>query len=487
MPLPEEGAPDAPPSHGSEEPRGLDAVPRSHFLEGRFGRLFRLLTPFAPPDHLLIDLGKAGGPLQEAARPRAADNPDLPAGFTYLGQFVDHDTTFDPVSSFGRRHDPDALENFRTPRFDLDCLYLAGPKASPFLYEKRDPDRFLLERNRAGDRDLPRNSQQTALIGDPRNDENIIVSQLHVGFLSFHNALVALLRDRPRFRESQALPGETLFATAQRLARWHYQWTIANDFLPRIVGRQLVNQLLTRDPSGKVTIELDFYRPQRRPFIPVEFAVAAYRFGHTMVRPVYDLNDVIVNVNIFGRKGDHPLTHLGGSRRLPEGWPAKWPIFFRFPGRRASPQASRKINTKLARPLFDLPATVVSSRIPERRSLAVRNLLRGKALGLPSGQAVATAMGLTPRTNAQLGLSGAGWGGQAPLWFYVLKEAELEHQGKRLGPVGGRIVAEVLLGLLKHDATSFANAERPWKPVTPIAPRAGSFGIADLLDFAGVA
>jgi hypothetical protein len=152
------------------------------------------------------------------------------------------------------------------------------------------------------------------------------------------------------------------------------------------------------------------------------------------------------------------------------------------------PQASRKINGKLARQLFALPGSVVSSARPELHSLAVRNLLRGKALGLPSGQAVATAIGATPLTNAQLGLSGAGWGGQAPLWFYILKEAARAPQsGRRLGPVGGLIVAEVLLGLLKEDATSFVNAETPWKPLRPIAPAAGRFGIADLLKFAGVA
>ena len=173
--------------------------------------------------------------------------------------------------------------------------------------------------------------------------------------------------------------------------------------------------------------------------------------------------------------------------RLPVAWQAGWRFFFKFPNRR-DPQPSRKIDVRLARPLFQLPGSVVTTVRPELRSLAVRNLLRGKALGLPSGQAVATAVGATPITNAQLGLSGAGWDGQAPLWFYILKEAARAPQnGRRLGPVGGLIVAEVLLGLLKHDGTSFVNADTPWKPLKPIAPAAGRFGIADLLKFAGVA
>jgi hypothetical protein len=473
------------PSHGAELPRGLDAVPHSRFLEGRFGRLFRLLPPFAPSDDLLIDLGAAGGPMVETTG-TGQDNPDLPAGFTYLGQFIDHDITFDPTSSFGRQHDPDGLRNFRTPRFDLDCLYGSGPKASPYLYDARSPLKFLLGKNQADELDLPRNTQQVALIGDPRNDENIVVSQLHAGFLSFHNAVVTHLSAKREHRERHALPGEPLFDTAQRLVRWHYQWAVLHDFLPRIVGQGAVDARVTKGSDGRFTIALDHYQPEEEAFIPVEFAVAAYRFGLSMIRPRYNLNEIIV-ANIFGKPGDDPLSHLGGGRRLPIAWQADWEFFFKLP-RRPAPQASRKINGKLARQLFALPGTVVASARPELHSLAVRNFLRGKALGLPSGQAVATAIGATPLTNAQIGLSGAGWGGQAPLWFYILKEAARPpRNGKRLGPVGGTIVAEVLLGLLKEDSTSFVNAETPWKPLKPIAPADGRFGIADLLRFAGVA
>ncbi len=485
MPV-DEGAPaGTTPSHGADLPRGLTTVPRSLFLEGRFGRLFRLLPPFEPPDDLLIGLGTADGPMVERGS-TGNDNPAIPAGYTYLGQFVDHDITFDPTSSFGRRNDPDGLQNFRTPRFDLDCLYLAGPKASPYLYDVRAPTKFLLGRNQAQELDLPRNAQQVALVGDPRNDENIVVSQLHAGYLSFHNAVVAHLGAKKANRDRHALPGESLFDTAQRLVRWHHQWVILHDFLPKIVGQAAVTARVTKDSAGRFTIDLQHYEPQEEAFIPVEFAAAAYRFGHSMIRPRYRLNEAIT-ADIFGKPGDDPLSHLGGGRRLPIAWEAGWRFFFKFPTRPA-PQASRKINGKLARPLFGLPRTVVASARPELHSLAVRNLLRGKALGLPSGQAVATAVGATPLTNAQLGLGGSAWAGQAPLWFYILKEAARQPQnGRRLGPVGGLIVAEVLLGLLKHDSTSFVNADTPWKPIRPIAPAAGKFGIVDLLRFAGVA
>ena len=92
-------------------------------------------------------------------------------------------------------------------------------------------------------------------------------------------------------------------------------------------------------------------------------------------------------------------------------------------------------------------------------------------------------------SNATLGLSAdPGWGGEAPLWFYVLKEAELPpSDGERLGPVGGRIVAEVLVGLLQRDPNSYLYLDPAWKPTPPLAPSTGQFGFVDLLRFAGAA
>ena len=112
-------------------------------------------------------------------------------------------------------------------------------------------------------------------------------------------------------------------------------------------------------------------------------------------------------------------------------------------------------------------------------SLAERNLLRGKRLGLPSYQDVAEAMGITPYTNAQLGLTNPGWGGQAPLWFGILKESELAENGTRLGPTGRQIVAEVIIGIIDADKDSYFHSPQAWSPA------GGSFGIADLLLFAG--
>ncbi|MGH2752117.1 MAG: peroxidase family protein [Actinomycetota bacterium] len=475
------------PRHGEELDRPIPAAFHSSLPEGKFGRLFPTLGEFLPPDSLLIELGKPRAAMEDNGKP-AGDNKDIPAGFTYLGQFIDHDITFDPVSSITKKTDPDSLHNFRSPRFDLDSVYGFGPNASPHLYNKKDPDKLLTVRTKpTKELDLPRNSQETALIGDPRNDENILISQMQVAFLHFHNAIVEHLRDKPANLSKHKLPGEKLFDTAQRLVRWHYQWIVVHDFLPKVCGQAVVDSLLVEDATGS-TITNVLYQPTNNPFIPIEFAVAAYRFGHAMVRQDYALNNIIF-VTIFGR-ANQPLSHLGGGRALPAGWQIKWPLFFKFPGR-AAPQSSRKIDAKLAAALLKLPAQVVGQKEfeqgPERRSLAVRNTLRGKRLGVPSGQAVAVAMGESPLTNAELGLTDPGWNDEAPLWFYVLKESEKAPTNrKRLGPVGGRIVAEVFLGLLDKDDESYVNHPTPWKPLKPIAPQAGRFGMHDLIKFADV-
>jgi heme peroxidase len=456
--------------------RGETLAPSSPLFEGRFGRMFRTLDPFLPSDTSLRSL--AGQMVEAGAGAPSGDNPDIPAGFTYLGQFIDHDITFDPASSLQRENDPQAVVNFRTPRYDLDSLYGRGPADDPFMYNQQVAVprlrgiRFLIGANVGNGRDLPRNSQGRALIGDPRNDENLIVSQLHCAMLRFHNRVVAHLA------ETTQLGGRNLFDRAQRLVRWHYQWVVVHDFLRRIAGRTLVNQLM---PAGATAEEaranLEFYQWQKQPFIPVEFSVAVYRFGHSMVRFEYEFNDVVPITPIFSDSRD-PLANLNGFRPLPDSWGFLWDRFFQI-GQR-DPQEARKIDSRLARPLRTLPRSVVRTH----RSLAERNLLRGKAFGLPSGQDVARRMNLTPLTDAQLGIVdvSAEFTGKAPLWFYILKEAE-RGGGRRLGPVGARIVAEVLIGLLAGDPQSFLSQEPGFRPQPPFTRR-GRFGMAELIRFA---
>jgi len=509
--------------------RGTDVLPSSSFAEGRFGRMFRHLPVYEPTQADLKRLARkmvqaAEDPKEEVpdGQPDEDENTKIAAGYTYLGQFIDHDLTFDPASSLQRQNDPDALHDFRTPRFDLDSLYGRGPSDQPYLYvhDSHDPvpanapagldlsGLAFLTGERVSDDDaiagpdLPRNRPREtaegepifhgrALIGDPRNDENLIVSQLHSVFLRFHNQMVI------KVNHDTGMTGDDLFKEAQRLVRWHYQWAVLNDFLPRIVGRDVVDDILRREsyktgPDGaKVELlrpRLMFYEPHNAPYIPVEFSVAAYRFGHSMIRPGYFINEFVKQarehnqpqrIPIFSavRPEDDELQNLNGFRRLPGQWGMEWKFFFDLPGADRKGQRSYKIDAELGHPLGHLPPDVAK----DPSSLALRNLLRGLRLGLPSGQRVAKAMGITPLTAHELDLDGE-LAQHTPLWYYVLQEAEVKADAESLGPVGGRIVAEVLIGLLAGDPLSFLGVEPDWKPHD--LANGGKFGMPELIAFA---
>jgi hypothetical protein len=485
------------PKRHSRLPRGIDVVPTSPFTGGRFGRMFRNLPVFELQDLTLLEpLARKMVPAGGAEQP---ENPAIPSGYTYLGQFIDHDITFDTVSSMQRQNDPDALENLRTPRFDLDSVYGRGPADQPYLYQG-DGIRLLLGES-VGDPpmdgpDLPRNRPREevrgrALIGDPRNDENLIVSQLHVTFLKFHNAVV------DHVEANGQLKGDNLFKEAQRLTRWHYQWVVVHDFLRRVVGDEVIDDVLRPEPytvmrdGAPVTVDLPrwrprFYEPQESAYIPIEFSVAAYRFGHSMVRAGYNINTFLLDKGspfpIFGEvePEDNELTNLNGFRRLPPSWGFEWQFFFELPGAGDAVQHAMQIDPLLAAPLGDLPGSKKSGEFP---SLARRNLERGVRLALPSGTSVARRMGIEPLTPEELDLGDVAELLQLhpPLWYYVLKEAQVLAGGQRLGPVGGRIVAEVLLGLLAHDPLSYLRVEPGW---TPELADGGSFGMPELIAFA---
>jgi len=434
---------------------------------GKYGRMFATLPALAADEEYLLKLGREGSLMDVDAaygnRQENTDNPRIAAGFPILGQFIAHDITADR-SLLLHHARLEELRNFRTPRLDLECLYGAGPSGDPHLYDMEDFDKFLIGVNDIGALDdLPRNRQGRALVGDPRNDVHLIISQLHLAFLKFHNRVVDWLRD-------QGLPASDVFNEARKLVRWHYQWIVAHEFLPLSVGDALMDDLLTNGTH--------YYAYDESPFIPVEFADAAYRFGHSQIRSRYVLNKSGVSGNVFPDcAGTCPVKH---ERVL------DWSYFFEIPGQQA-PQASKKIDTSLAHSLMHLPDSVVGkTTVPEQHSLAYRDLERGLALDFPSGEAIARAIGVEPLTGDEVGLNKLGHHGETPLFYYILREAEVRNGGKHLGNVGGRIVAEVLLGLLDGDPTSYRNAATEWTPALPGARR-GDFKVADLLKFAGVA
>jgi hypothetical protein len=461
----------------------------------RFGRIFHLPS-FAEPgpgvEAALVELGKPGGlmdandllaagPEQLIADPSlSANNPNNPthtAGTTFFGQFIDHDITFDAASPLGRATEPPAASNFRTPTLDLDSVYGAGPVADQALYDPEDHIKLKVE-NGGIFEDLPRRADGGAIIGDPRNDEHLIISGLHCAFLLFHNRAVDYVRGKGHLKEPASV-----FAEARRLTTWHYHWLVLHEFLPQLVGQAMVDDVLRRG--------LQFYRPDEgEGFMPVEFQTGTYRSGHSMVRPSYRANLAGDNGQpFFGLIFDPPQEGVADPADLRGGSRASrrfvgWQTFFDFGDGEVKP--NKKLDTKLSTPLFNLPLGAIASH-DAPTSLAQRNLLRHLTWQLPSGQALARAMDVDPLAAAdlaELDYLGVGFENSTPLWYYTLKEAEVVADGLHLGPVAGRIVAEVFIGLLQSDANSWL-ANRPgWQPTLPGAN--GTFQMTDFLSFAGV-
>jgi len=440
----------------SERPRLPDSP------ESRFGRLFPDLPRQNASGDALLTYGRSDGPLE--SRPKihqhlSDENPRIPAGWPFFGQFIAHDITHDRAP-LQETEDLNTLQNFRKPRLDLECIYGAGPVGQPYLYDVHDPDKLLIGGSEAPIGDLPRNEQGLALVGDARNDTHVFISQLHLAFLHFHNRIVDWIR-------SQDPKSQEVFDRAAQIVRRHYHWIVVREFLPLMVGSDLLDELLQ---SGS-----KLCRFEGSPFIPVEFSDGAYRFGHAQIRESYDINSEARSVPIF--------PNLVGIRPVTVHRRVDWKLLFQFEGE-DPPQASRRISPQLVAALMRLPDDLVghTSRA-EFHSLASRDLYRGHAVALPSGESIARAMGLDPCTATELKTADADWP-DTPLWLYVLAEAEVQHKGEYLGELGGRIVAEVIYELLRHDPTSLLN-ESGWKP--DLADANGGFGIADLLKYAGVA
>lgn len=498
------GAADAPPqAYGSPPPPPQD--PARAF---RFCRLFKL-DPFLPTEDALIALGQA---LTNESFPPDPSLPpvsdtDIPAGFTYFGQFVDHDITFDRTELIPSGSvDPAEIENGRTPALELDSVYGRGPDLSPELYEA-DKIRLKIGTTTGRDifgqdmtvplpNDLPRKppsndpDDRKAIIGDPRNDENLIVAQTHLAFLKFHNKVVEKL-------QAAGTPAKNLFAEARKTVIQHYQSIVLHDFVARLVDPDVFS-----DVTGKG--RKAFFPKQQTPgkhlCMPVEFSVAAYRLGHSLIRTGYQWNLVFSSTGRFGRVPNLGLFFvfsrvsgdIQGFDTVPTDWVVDWRRMFNFgeaAGGVTHPQLNfaRPIDIRLASALNTLPE-FANAQPAHLQSLAVRNLLRGRLVGLPSGQAVANAMGETPLTPAEVAsephsalVTSLGFDKDTPLWFYILKEAEVQQGGKRLGRVGSRLVAETFHGLVASSEHSIL-AQKGWKTSLTATPT-DKYTMVDLLTF----
>jgi len=513
-------------------------------------------------------------------------NSAIPAVYTYWGQFIDHDMTANtdrngdvsdirktPVKPLDPKFVVENLKNLRRPTFDLDSVYGNGPGLDPDD-DRPDPgpaDKGFYTgiRMRVGDntkvggvpippaadlkRDVPRigplldqhviteddipdtlkndvNKKTRAFIGDSRNDENLIVAQFHLAFLRFHNKVVdAIEKDPDTFDLKKTSSNAKKFATARRLVRWHYQWLVVNDFLKTVTLPGIVDKILVGGTK--------FYTPlnDKVLFAPLEYSVAAYRFGHSMVRESYDHN------RIFGIPGDPPKnpppfasfaqlfqftgngfvfdpnpddtssttskpSPLAGLPTLPSNWIIEWDRMTRK-GDPNEAHFARKIDTHLAFPSLHNMVNEGNEKEHQGdnntalrkvlRDLAQRNLLRGYLLSIPTGQAVAKAMKVPVLSEAELlqgnseevntALKAGGFLKNTPLWYYILKEAEVRANGDTLGDLGSRIVVETQIGLMENDPRSFMN--HGWDPSQGVKLANGDpiTTIRDFFEFADLA
>ncbi len=536
--------------------------------------------PADDPAKVVSDLKALGKAMVEEAGPTPAGNSSIPPVYTYWGQFVDHDLTANTdrdsaVSDITKtdmkpippKEVTAKLKNLRRPALDLDSLYGNGPafldhgSTDAGFY---DGPRFRIGKSTDApgipgvkippeddlDRDLPRigalldagiikediftekqkadpNFRTRAFIGDARNDENLIVAQLHLAFLKFHNVVVDRIVAHPfRFGLWRGFYHDAiLFERARQLTRWHYQWLVVNDWLKTITMSGIVDRILL---GG-----LKHYEPRdHQLYMPLEYSVAAFRFGHSMVRGAYDHNrnfgkheggpGVVAPIatfdqlflftgNGFVRDPNDPTKSTRnpflGAPTLPFNWIIEWD---RFTDKGSSDPAhfARKIDTLLVPPLAQMVNEGTGEALQDDvhkpiremlRFLAQRNLLRGYLLSIPAGQSVAKAMGVAPLTEAELrqnnsdGINAAleegGFLERTPLWYYVLKEAEVRANGNTLGELGSRIVSETIIGLLANDRTSYLNQRGGWDPTEGVRLDNGELivTIRDFLQFAGVA
>lgn len=496
-----------------------------------FGRIFPNLPPFADATDTvraaLLEVGQQGGILDAqdnlAAGPKNLivdptvngnptatnpygtnpDNPTMTAGTTFVGQFTDHDITFDQTSQLGVPQNPLTSPNTRTPALDLDSVFGGGPALRPDLYVA-NADGTVGPKLKIGSvvgpggavhEDIPRvandDGSYGAVLGDPRNDENVIIAGLHCAHILFYNRVLDDLAQFdvshfPAARAGDASNPYVAFLIARQVTLWHYQWLLVNEHLPQIAGQAMVNDVLQNGNR--------FYKPPPGDaFMPIEFGAACYRFGHSMVRPSYRANFTSGTGDstsptadpFFGLVFDPSLPSTGPitSDRddLLGGYPGGrryigWQTFFDFGDGQV--KNNKKVDTTISSVLFTLPVPAIAPHTQTSPTvLPQRNLLRQLTWGLPSGQAIAGAMkvpGLSTSDLSDIAGVYAPFATSTPLWYYVLAEAKAATAGLTLGPVGGRIVTETLIGLLRADPTSYLSLFPRFQPLLGTDLRLGS-------------
>jgi hypothetical protein len=464
----------------------------------RYDYLFRRenLPEFQPDAAHLTALGLS---MIQTQKPEATST--VPAGYTFLGQFIDHDLSFDGEKlSLGTTHPLNT--NKRSPSLDLDSLYGFDPEnvkkseLGEFVYEddgikfrvgmtQKDLEVNLPNAAKEFLHDLFRGDppNRTAALVDPRNDENLGVAQTHLAFIKFHNAIVDSL--------AGTTPPDRLFEKAREAVVQRYQWLILEDYLPKIIESAVLKDVI--DKGCKYFV----LSPGEESFMPVEFSVAAFRLGHSMITEQYEWNRAFQSTKpkpqVATLRDLFIFTADGGFRaqkRLVSSWIIDWTRFYDFSHIAGvtinrPPSLAGTIDPSLTSGLMKLSR--LPGVVPNTESLAVRNLLRGRTLRLPAGQSVADLLEVRRLEPEDFQdepqyemLRSFRFDRFTPLWYYILKEAKVHHpEGECLGPVGSRIVAETFVGLIRASKISILPSGAPrWRP-----PENVKFGMAEMLSF----
>lgn len=519
------------------------------------------------PVKVTADLKALGAAMVDDAAATASDpavkvNSTIPAVYTYWGQFIDHDmtantdrtsqisdVTLSPIVPADPQVVAEKLKNLRRPTLDLDSVYGNGPGLEDDYY-KPDPGpedkgfyegiRFRVGENATGagipgvlippeeelQRDLPRigplldggvisvddlpdslktdpGNRTRPLIGDLRNDENLVVAQFHLAVLRFHNEVCNAIENTPQdFGLDADASDAEKFKLARRLTRYHYQWLVIHDYLKTVTLPGIVDKIMVGGTQHYEPL------PGGELFAPLEYSIAAFRFGHSMVRGGYDHNRNFGRAvppagsvapfasfaDLFRFTGNgHQIDAADitksvrdpfrGLPTLPFNWIIEWdrmssktdPVEGHF---------ARSIDTRLVDPIHNMVNEGTGADIQDDagkpirqllRSLAQRNLLRGYGLSVPTGQAMAAAMSVPVLSAAELqegnsdavnqALTDGGFLEATPLWYYVLKEAEVRANGNSLGELGSRIVVETQVGIMRNDPDSYLNdSAGEWDP-----------------------
>ena len=415
---------------------------KHHQHTADYQKLFPELPPLYLSDDELWELS-----CEMIEHSKCLDSKTVTNGEATFGQLLAHDMTFENVSNFKKSFNPKALTNVRSISLDLDSMY--GLKSETFYYQKNQTSKLLLSKQQDEAHtwyDLPRNHENVAIVPDARDDESILVSRIHVLFMQFHNHYIkCFLKDKDT---------ATQYQEARLRITWFYHWLIVHHYLYKVLDPAICDEILENGPQ--------FFK---EPYcLPLEFSGAAFRIGHSQSRDLSQLNEYL-KAGIFD---------LGSFEQADVF--VDWSYLFDLGDGKV--EYAKLIDTKIAKDFHNIPF-LKSEKDIRNRSLPFRNLKRGVVYGLPSGESVAKRMCLEPLDipeTEKLGLSGT------PLWFYILKEAELLHQGAHLGPVGSQIFGEVFFAILKNDPNSYLVQHPKWEP-NGLGNDKGVFGFKELINF----